>query len=851
MLCIIFTKRKLLAGIKTNSARLLDIKGRTHFNYEPSTPHEVLATHLESIGQAYTSQAKKDGQKVVGAIPTSVAFPVDLVDEAEKSKIIEVINSSKSIDLEFVHADNLVVSFMHGLPERDKLSENNIIILEAMDDYTHLCYQDIDPNRPSPNLKEHGKAALFQGESFDFIPFKDFGTLAGNDRVLSELMAECSIAGLSVDFKGQAQLARQLEEPNPSYRYLVSKQTDSVHLEAEVSLKPEQYEELLLVNKDKLGEKFSTKELEKRKVKNIILIGGFLRTSAFKNYLDSTLKLGDMVHSLDLDGSKDEFSLIVNGLANRTEEVLEAERIMQAEKERKRLEAEKRAKIAAELKVKEDRDSLLAEIASVCTDPSKQDEYEAMFMDRAAKLGIPDMVVRWNITEVLGKIELQKEGEGVGLYTTHEKSEKGLEFIAEEETQEEAALFSSEPEPEKEEEQAEETTKEEDDLGYSDEELLASLDEVLAKDDTDSVLEDLELDSLGEPDQAMMDEINDDLDAITEEEINTKNDEKPSAESKQTSMPQAKETVAAVEVMEEEVEEKEEEAEDEIESEKEKLAEYIAPAIDKSIIEKPISDDVFALEMEKMSDIGDLPKELEKEPVSSNGNHGSATKIEAVKVKDKVEDSQIGRETQVAKFNNVKNLDAAISLSDLFSIKGTLPDIEFSTKKVMMVGDQELKAVRVLAAADVGDPDKLARFKKLHKKELSYYPEMSEITEAKEGLFYFRPYLERSTLKSYVKKSGLDNKMDIDELSSTDLKFILQVFKEIRELPTGHADLSEDNILVISKRKWNLQKNMEIKVVGFTSESATAEQMLERTHEVFSGLLGDAFYQDFREKFQL
>ncbi|MEM8889630.1 MAG: hypothetical protein AAGD28_16770, partial [Bacteroidota bacterium] len=367
---------------------------------------------------------------------------------------------------------------------------------------------------------------------------------------------------------------------------------------------------------------------------------------------------------------------------------------------------------------------------------------------------------------------------------------------------------------------------------YSDEELLASLDEVLAKDEEESS-------SLSSEEISNMS----DIEANTELDLSM--DDLSDLDKDLATEAKVQDTPAKVDVLDTDIS-------------AELSKEEIVPEIEPSIVDKPISDDMFSLEVEKMDDLDKLPEELTQEPVSSNGNHANiaATKPEAVQVKEKVEEKleeQIEEKEEMP--DNIapvkKNLDASISLSDLFSIKGTLPDAEFSTKKVMMVGDQELKSVRVLSAADLEDEDKVARFKKLHKKELSYYQDMSEITEAKEGLFYFRPYIERNSLKSYVKKSGLDNKMDIDELSSTDLKFILQVFKEIRELPTGHADLSEDNILVISKRKWNLQKNMEIKVVGFTSEDATAEEMLERTHEVFAGLLGDAFYQDFREKFQL
>ena len=195
--------------------------------------------------------------------------------------------------------------------------------------------------------------------------------------------------------------------------------------------------------------------------------------------------------------------------------------------------------------------------------------------------------------------------------------------------------------------------------------------------------------------------------------------------------------------------------------------------------------------------------------------------------------------------------EAKMSLNDLFLIKGALKDPEFSTKKVTLYADHEPKVVKVLTAKEVNSPEKVARFIQLYEKELSYYNEMSELGVAKEGLYYFRDFIERTTLKDYVNKIGLDKKLSIEELTSSELKFILQVFKEVRELTVPHSNLSEDNILVVSKRKWNLQKNVEIKFIGFTADNTDEQGMIEETHKIFARLMGKEFYADFREKFQL
>ena len=190
-------------------------------------------------------------------------------------------------------------------------------------------------------------------------------------------------------------------------------------------------------------------------------------------------------------------------------------------------------------------------------------------------------------------------------------------------------------------------------------------------------------------------------------------------------------------------------------------------------------------------------------------------------------------------------------LSDLFAIKGSLPDPEFSTKRVLMKGDPSPKVVRVLNHKEGQNSEKKAAFKRLYRKELAYYEDVSQLTAAKEGVFYYREYLERNTLKQYVKKLGLNNKSSVEDLNSQDLKFILQVFKEVKDLPVSHANITEENILVISKRRWNLQKNVSIHFVGFTSEDSSKDQMVQQTHKMFARLFGEKFYGDFRKKFQL
>ena len=58
-----------------------------------------------------------------------------------------------------------------------------------------------------------------------------------------------------------------------------------------------------------------------------------------------------------------------------------------------------------------------------------------------------------------------------------------------------------------------------------------------------------------------------------------------------------------------------------------------------------------------------------------------------------------------------------------------------------------------------------------------------------------------------------------------------------------------ENVLVITKRKWNLQKNMAIKIIGFTSQDCSKEDMIQHTHKMFGRLLERSSIQIFGKSF--
>ena len=93
-----------------------------------------------------------------------------------------------------------------------------------------------------------------------------------------------------------------------------------------------------------------------------------------------------------------------------------------------------------------------------------------------------------------------------------------------------------------------------------------------------------------------------------------------------------------------------------------------------------------------------------------------------------------------------------------------------------------------------------------------------------------------------MKDNEIYKKRKINQLTSNDLKLILQIWKEINGLKFACKNLQEDNILVNSKLKWNLSKEVNIKLVGFKMAFCEKAAMIEDFHRVFERQFGDSLY---------
>ena len=783
MLGLIFTKKRLVVGIQRSpeSPKVVKFDGQWSINYEGKDIPTVLSRSWDTLVEAYNSIHGDSSH-----LPMAVSFPAGFKDEL-KDEVKESLRTLAGDKFFLYHEDLIPHAFILGLHTRGQLEGKKFLALEAMDDYTNLWYVDVVKG----GMQVMGKENLSNFDNVRVEGIKEVGPSAGRGSQLSELIREFREAGLNLNLDAQTDLAHQLINPPSDFTFNINQSTASTTLKGKVKLSEEKFKELEVAKKEKLADFLSRERIDKDQIEHIYLIGPFFQNDILISYLEQELNLADKLLYLKPYDPKVEYETIIQGLHNGAVLTLEAEERRQEAEEKERQEVAKKEKLKAELEAKDARELLFADIRKECVDPSRQEEYETMFIPKGEQLGIPDVVIKWNISEILSKISLEKEAENVGII-----NQNGAQPI------QEATHVPETPQ--------------------------------------------VVTEALPEP------EVKNEISHATVENIKTEVVQNGHHETPIAEAVEAKKVEENLDKISKAIEE---EVKEEVKKEgnsSEQKAEAIMGILEDNVANH--SQNGFHSEAEKTEEPKtetiqetkeeELPTSEEKteEPVLSTIGAAPIAGNNEVKPVIKLKENQ-GPNKPAKK--------QLFSLGDIFSLKKDLPDTEFITKIVSFRGDSVNQTLRLLKDSSSLNSHQIEEFKKLHAKEVAHYETVSDISESKEGLYFYRPYIERNSLKNYLTKQGMNKKEHVDDLSSNELKFILMVFKEVRSLAQSHADLNEENILIQEKRTWSLAKNIEISFVGFTAKDATNAEMIEATHEAFSRIMGANFYQEFRKKFQL
>ncbi len=223
-------------------------------------------------------------------------------------------------------------------------------------------------------------------------------------------------------------------------------------------------------------------------------------------------------------------------------------------------------------------------------------------------------------------------------------------------------------------------------------------------------------------------------------------------------------------------------------------------------------------------------------------------KPEIQKETQKVVDTPL--ETKPSK--KTSNKKALAEMGQYLSIEKMYSDTEFMLFKGKLKGNEKLRVFRIILADDAKDKNEMKRFRSLHDLESSYYNDkISSIYTMSFGRFYHRDFIQGTTLRNYITQNGINQKQGVTDLKTDELQLILALWKEINGLNFACKNLNEDTILVSTKRKWNLKKEINIHLVGISSATCSMGEMQEELHQIFERQLGKELYQQIRQKFKL
>jgi hypothetical protein len=188
------------------------------------------------------------------------------------------------------------------------------------------------------------------------------------------------------------------------------------------------------------------------------------------------------------------------------------------------------------------------------------------------------------------------------------------------------------------------------------------------------------------------------------------------------------------------------------------------------------------------------------------------------------------------------DMTTVVALSHLFVIQKWNATQAFLQFDGRLKSANENMTVRVLKKEHSASEN--LDFRLLHEREFSYYKDVSSLLEADFGWYYTRPFIDGESLESYIKRTGISQKYSLNELSSNDLELVLAIFKEVKSL-TFRCPLGKENFLVQTRRKLNLTKIVEVKIININTKNIDLSESEKQINSMLETLLGHNLYHEF------
>ena len=187
------------------------------------------------------------------------------------------------------------------------------------------------------------------------------------------------------------------------------------------------------------------------------------------------------------------------------------------------------------------------------------------------------------------------------------------------------------------------------------------------------------------------------------------------------------------------------------------------------------------------------------------------------------------------------DMTTVVALSHFFVIQKWYATHEFLQFSGKLKSNNESVVVRVLKKQHQATGKD--NFRVLHEREAAYYKNVSSLLEESFGWYYMCPFLEGELLETHIKRIGINQKYSLNELTSSDLELILAIWKEVQSLPFS-CPLGKENFLVHTRRRLNLSKIIEVKIIGINTQTIDADESEKRINAMLEALLGQSLYHE-------
>ncbi|HHH49782.1 MAG TPA: hypothetical protein ENK52_02255 [Saprospiraceae bacterium] len=693
MICIIFTPQKMLVAVRNKKTKLLKLNGETFFFY--NSMKECLAENQSAILKASQKYYQSKGKKLGEIIPLTIVFP--LSNKQNKSaQRVELIQWLKNDQQTFrlIHTTNTSSAFLDHIYKAKDNWEQTHIILESLGEQV--------------NLSIHSQQANDKLERF--TPIKELGSASGRINILNFLIGKFNKAGWVIDNQIKEVLKTQILNYKVDKAFHFTKKDNGLLLQGSYNLNLETYENLMSQDREKIKAYFNSLNISKIDICFISLLGGYFKTATLRDYITKEIVADNLeiIHQLD---DKNAFTQIADGALLRAQAILKIERI---------------AKLEAQKKDYRNRNRLLDEIKTSCTDRSKIEKYKSNFIPKAEELSIPLEVILWNIHETTFGHWLQREIN-----------------------------------------------------------KLTTTDTPVRKTFSKSLNEEVNSNSLDSPTQSSISELKE-LDSVVPNIATHQSEEDNN------------------------------------------------PIVINPLIKEPSTE---------LNSVTQSVHELE------TSTEAHANTVEELKANQRTIETEVLPQEEQTLLQ--QHEEALPILTSYFTINEIFPDTEFLSFRCQLKGDSSYKVVLFINNEEATIDEKMNSFLRLHRWSRSYYDQISDVFTTPNGRYFYRDYFEGSILTDYISKNGLDQKQTIEEFSSTDLALFLKIWQLLNGLKFAYKNVSTDNFIVTSRLKWNLKKEIGVKLVGFHSDESSKAEMILEVHNIFENLIGKKLYTVFRQKFNM